>query len=56
MPFQVTIAQCVGGPGLAAVCHLLAHDHSGWSGEIRSSPREVYRRPEGKFSLECGRR
>eukprot|EP00887_Chlorella_sp_A99_P003277 scaffold9.g3277.t1 len=26
------IAECVGGPGLAAVCRLLAEDHGGWSG------------------------
>lgn len=26
------IAECVGGPGLAAVCRLLAQDHGGWGG------------------------
>lgn len=26
------IADCVGGAGLAALCHLLAQDHSGWGG------------------------
>lgn len=28
----VTIAKCVGGRGLAAVCKLLAEDFSGWAG------------------------
>lgn len=28
----VTIAKCVGGQGLAAVCRLLAEDFSGWAG------------------------
>ncbi|KAK9794912.1 hypothetical protein WJX73_005165 [Symbiochloris irregularis] len=28
----VEIATCVGGSGLAAVCQLLAEDHSGWAG------------------------
>lgn len=28
----VTIAKCVGGCGLAAVCQLLAEDFSGWAG------------------------
>jgi hypothetical protein len=32
-----TIAQCIGGHGLAAVCRLLAEDHAGWSGERFSS-------------------
>lgn len=27
-----TIAKCVGGRGLAAVCRLLAEDFSGWAG------------------------
>ncbi len=27
------VARCIGGPGLAAVCRLLAQDHAGWSGE-----------------------
>ena len=27
-----TIADCVGGAGLAALCLLLAQDHSGWGG------------------------
>lgn len=27
------IAECIGGPGLAQVCRLLAQDHGGWSGE-----------------------
>jgi hypothetical protein len=27
-----TIALCVGGPGLSAVCRLLAEDHAGWTG------------------------
>lgn len=26
------IAECVGDAGLAALCHLLAEDHSGWAG------------------------
>ncbi|KAH7623249.1 hypothetical protein Ndes2526B_g01671 [Nannochloris sp. 'desiccata'] len=26
------VASCVGGPGLAAVCRLLAQDHGGWQG------------------------
>ena len=26
------VAECVGGPGLAAVCGLLAEDHGGWKG------------------------
>ncbi|GAB4815648.1 hypothetical protein N2152v2_002694 [Parachlorella kessleri] len=26
------LAECVGGPGLAEVCRLLAEDHAGWSG------------------------
>jgi Fanconi-associated nuclease 1 len=26
------IAECVGGPGLAAVCRLLAQDHGAWQG------------------------
>ncbi|PRW59254.1 fanconi-associated nuclease 1-like protein isoform X1 [Chlorella sorokiniana] len=26
------IAECIGGPGLAQVCRLLAQDHGGWSG------------------------
>jgi hypothetical protein len=26
------IADCVGGAGLATLCHLLAQDHSGWGG------------------------
>lgn len=25
-------AECVGGPGLAAICRLLADDHGGWGG------------------------
>ena len=28
----MTIAKCVGGRGLAAVCKLLAEDFSGWAG------------------------
>lgn len=28
-----TITDCVGGAGLAALCLLLAQDHSGWGGE-----------------------
>ena len=28
----VTIAECIGGHGLASVCRLLAEDHAGWSG------------------------
>eukprot|EP00850_Spirogloea_muscicola_P019085 SM000183S03979 [mRNA] locus=s183:73957:79101:+ [translate_table: standard] len=27
-----TIAGCIGGPGLAGVCRLLAEDHGGWAG------------------------
>ena len=30
----VTIASCVGGCGLAAVCKLLAEDFSGWAGVL----------------------
>ena len=30
----VTIAKCVGGQGLAAVCRLLAEDFSGWAGVL----------------------
>ncbi|KAI7839720.1 hypothetical protein COHA_006524 [Chlorella ohadii] len=26
------VAECIGGPGLAQVCRLLAQDHGGWSG------------------------
>lgn len=26
------VAECIGGPQLAAVCRLLAQDHAGWSG------------------------
>lgn len=26
------VAECIGGPQLAAVCRLLAKDHAGWSG------------------------
>ncbi len=28
------VAECVGGPQLAAVCRLLAIDHGGWSGGV----------------------
>lgn len=27
-----TIAQCIGGPGLSAICRLLAEDHKGFTG------------------------
>jgi hypothetical protein len=33
-----TIADCVGGAGLAALCHLLAQDHSGWGGALAALP------------------
>lgn len=33
----VTIAKCVGGRGLAAVCKLLAEDFSGWAGAPSTS-------------------
>lgn len=33
----VTIAKCVGGRGLAAVCKLLAEDFSGWAGAPATS-------------------
>ena len=32
----LTIAVCVGGCGLAAVCKLLAEDFSGWAGKLLS--------------------
>ncbi len=35
------IADCVGGAGLAALCHLLAEDHSGWAGESKPEIRRV---------------
>jgi len=28
------VAECIGGPGLAQVCRLLAQDHGGWSGAV----------------------
>lgn len=30
------VAECIGGPGLAQVCRLLAQDHGGWSGAGRA--------------------
>lgn len=32
LPELQTVAECVGGPALAAVCRLLARDHAGWQG------------------------
>ena len=29
------VAECIGGPGLAQVCRLLAQDHGGWSGMLK---------------------
>jgi hypothetical protein len=40
----VEIAECVGGPGLAGVCRLLAQDHAGWAGAHNAPPAPARRR------------
>lgn len=37
-----TVAKCVGGQGLAAVCRLLAEDFSGWAGLQLDAPLLIW--------------
>ncbi len=46
----VEIAECVGGPGLAGVCRLLAQDHSGWAGAHET---HLLRQRTGALTARC---